>query len=206
VIPTLHVVTDDEILRREGFIPMAIQVLEAGRTGIALHLRGPGTHGRVLEELAGSLAGPAGETGSRLLVNDRVDLALALDLSGAHLGQRSLQASVARSILGPDRLLGLSVHGQDELDRAAEAALDFLVVGTIFSTPSHAGRVPAGLKMVREMVEFTDLPVLAIGGMDRTRVRSVLDAGAHGMAVRGGIWDAVDPGAAVGGYLDALKE
>jgi thiamine-phosphate diphosphorylase len=204
VIPTLHVVTDDEILRREDFLAKAILVLAAGGADLALHLRGPETAGRVLQRLAEPLRDRARTVGSRLLANDRVDLAFGLRLSGAHLGQRSLPPVDARSILGPGRLLGLSVHGPEEVDRGAEGALDFLFVGTIFTSSSHPGRHPGGPERIREIRGLTDLPLLAIGGIDLRRVSEVLEAGAHGVAVLGGVWNARDPEDAVRGYLSEL--
>jgi thiamine-phosphate pyrophosphorylase len=206
VIPPLHVVTDDEILAREGFVELATGVLEAGGKGVALHLRGPRTSGRALFELAGPLGEKALSSGSTLLVNDRVDLALALDLPGAHLGQRSLPPTLARAILGPQKLLGLSVHGTGEVLPKEEGALSFLIAGTIYSSPSHAGTQPGGVTRVREIREATVLPTLAIGGITPARVEAVMIAGAYGVAVRGGIWDAVDPIAATRGYLKELEK
>jgi thiamine-phosphate pyrophosphorylase len=208
VIPTLHIVTDDEILRREDFIFRAARVLEAGGEDVALHLRGPRTTGRILYSLARALQGIAQASGSTFLANDRVDLALALALSGAHLGQRSLPPEVARDVLGPHRLLGLSVHGAEEAREGLNGAVDFLLAGTMFPSASHPegfpGGTPGGVARIRAIQEVTHIPLLAIGGITPEKVGEVLAAGAHGVAVRGGIWDAVDPTAATRGYLYEL--
>jgi len=212
VIPTLHIVTDDEILRREDFIFRAARVLEAGGEDVALHLRGPRTTGRILYSLARALQGIAQASGSTFLAHDRVDLDLDLALSGAHLGQRSLPPEVARDVLGPHRLLGLSVHGAEEAGEGLNGAVDFLLAGTIFPSASHPGGVPGGgpggapggVARIREIQGVTHLPLLAIGGITPKKVGEVLAAGAHGVAVRGGIWDAGDPTAATRVYLYEL--
>ena len=204
MIPTLHIVTDDEVLRREDFISRAARVLEAGGADVALHLRGPRTTGRVLYSLARALKETAHASGSTFLANDRVDLALALGLSGAHLGQRSLPPEVARKILGPHQLLGLSVHGGEEAREGLSGAVDFLLAGTIFPSASHPEGAPGGVARIREIQGVTQVPLLAIGGITPEKVGEVLAAGAHGVAVRGGIWDAGDPTAATRVYLDEL--
>lgn len=206
MIPTLHIVTDDEILCRRDFLSLASGVMEEGRGSVAFHLRGPRTEGRDLHFLASALQPEARKAGSTLLVNDRVDLAMALDLDGAHLGQRSLPPASARTLLGPRRLLGLSVHGAAEVGEAPPGTVDFLLVGMIYPSPSHPGGVPGGLGTIREVRAVTDLPLVGIGGVVPGRVREVRGAGAHGVAARGGIWDSRDPKAATRGYLKELME
>lgn len=204
MIPALHVITDDEILGREGFLFRAREVLEAGGTGLAMHLRGPGCQGRILFDLARKLANPARASGAKLLVNDRVDVALALALEGVHLGQRSLPVPVARSLLGPGKLVGASVHGREETRKVGEGA-DYLLVGTLFATPSHPQAIPGGLERLQSVRNLTPLSLVGIGGITPDRVSGVLSAGASGVAVRGGVWDNPDPAAAVGVFLDALE-
>jgi thiamine-phosphate pyrophosphorylase len=206
VIPVLHIVTDDEILRRGTFLPTAIQVMESGGPDLAFHLRGPGIPGRTLHDLAKDLVAPAAANRVTYLVNDRVDLAMALGMSGAHLGQRSLPPQVARGILGSKKILGLSVHSSAEAEAPDPTALDFLLVGTIFSSPSHPDGRMGGLDRIREVGAVTSLPLLAIGGVTSIRVPELLIAGAHGVAVRGGIWDDRDPSAATRGYLRVLEK
>jgi len=204
VIPKLHVVTDDGILRHDGFLPMARAVLDAGGPDLALHIRGPRTDGSRLFELVDALAAPARASGAALLVNDRVDLALCADLAGIHLGQRSLPADVARGLAGPGRLLGLSVHGADEVPADAEEVLDYLLVGTIFPSGSHPDGTPGGMERIQVVGEATSLPLVAIGGLPPPRVGEVLQAGAHGVAVLGAVWKAKDAAAAVGDFVAAL--
>jgi thiamine-phosphate diphosphorylase len=209
VIPRLHLITDDGILLRPGFLSRARAVLATGGPRVALHLRGPGLGGRQIFDLSGALRKESLETGSLLLVNDRLDVALALDLPGVQLGQRSLPPDVARELLGPDRSIGLSVHGREEGAQGRRGVVDFLLVGTLFATPSHPEGKAGGVDRLREVAELEPPPMVGIGGITPGRVEEVLDAGARGVAVRGGVWEASDPAAAVGVYLmeiDRLTE
>jgi thiamine-phosphate pyrophosphorylase len=203
VIPLLHVVTDDRVLARPDFVRAARSVLAAGGPLLALHLRGPGTTGARLYELAGGLRDPARASGAVLLANDRIDLALAADLDGVHLRARSLPPAIARRLLPPGRLVGLSVPG-DATARAPDGDVDYLVIGTVFATPSHPGREPGGTGLLTRVAAATGRPLIAIGGVTPDRVAAVREAGAHGVAVLSGIWEAPDPAAAVRGYLERL--
>jgi len=204
VIPSLHVVTDDRVISRSDFLRVAGLVLEAGGPDLALHLRGPRSSGRRLHSLARALRPLALESDSVLLVNDRIDVALTVELSGVHLGQRSLPPQTARSLLGPRKLLGLSVHGPEEAESDEGNAVDFYLVGTIYSSASHPGAGGSGVGRIRQIRERTRIPLFAIGGVTPDRVGEVVEAGASGAAVLGGIWDAEDLQGAVRGYLKEL--
>jgi thiamine-phosphate pyrophosphorylase len=206
VIPALHIVTDDEILGRPEFLTLATRVLRAGKGDVALHLRGPRTRGRAIFLLAEALGKEAALHGALVLVNDRLDVALAADLPGAHLGQRSIPPDLARTLLGAGKILGLSVHGIEEALAGSVGGVDFLFVGTIFRSSSHPEALTGGVARIEEVRGRTDLPLLAIGGMTPERVNLVLAAGAHGVAVRGGIWDSREPGGAVGDFLAELRK
>lgn len=202
MIPPLHVVTDDRILERPDFDRTAHEVLRAGGGALALHVRGPGLPGRPVYERARSLRPAARAAGATLLVNDRVDVALVLGLDGVHLGERSLPAAAARRVLDRPGLLGRSVH---EPAGADAGGADFLVVGTIFRSESHPGRDPAGPERIRAWSAAGSAPTVAIGGITPERVPTVLAAGARGVAVLSGVWDAEDPVRAVRTYLRALR-
>jgi len=212
VIPSLHLITDDEILARRDFPDQARGVLEHGGQDVALHLRGPGSSGRALFDLAAALLEPSARSGSLLFINDRIDIALVLGLPGVHLGQRSVPPRVARGLLGPQTLLGLSVHSAQEVRAGVGASegevdpgVDYLVLGSIFATSSHPGQTPLGLGILGEVQAVSTAPLLAIGGLTPERVKEVMAAGAHGVAVRGGVWNAEDPIAAVRVYLKEVR-
>lgn len=196
-LPALHVVTSDAVLADDGFLANAGTLIEARGAGLALHLRGPGTPARRLHALAAALVSRARAHGALLLVNDRADVALAVGAHGVQLGRRSLPAAAARR-LNDGWLVGSSVHGTAEAEAAAGA--DFLVVGTIWATPSHPGRPGAGPALLGEVRRASPLPVIAIGGITPARAREARRAGADGVAVVRGIWGAADPVAAAAAY------
>lgn len=202
-LPRLHVVTDDAALGDPRFPGRARALIEAHGPSVALHLRGHGSTGGALYRLAAELAGPAGEAGALLVVNDRLDVALALGLP-VQLGRRSLPVRAARVLLGPSVPLGYSAHGADEARAAAEAGADFVVVGTIWPSASHPGASVGGTSRITETAAVARIPVVAIGGVTPERARAALAAGAHGVAVLSGVWGMEDAAAAAAGYLEAM--
>jgi thiamine-phosphate pyrophosphorylase len=190
-VPSVHVVTDDSVLRADGFVDRAAAVLRAGGRHLALHLRGPHSAGRFLFGLAVALRAVAADFGALLLVNDRIDVALAAGAHGVQLGTRGLPLADARRLLGSERLLGASVHSEAEAVSAASAA-DFLLVGTLYATASHPGRAGAGPSLLRALARH-GLPLIGIGGITPDRVPEVRAAGAAGVAVLRSVWGAGDP-------------
>ena len=206
VIPPLHIITDDAILGRPNFLGVARELLRAGGDRVALHLRGPGRNGRTLFRVAEALVQEATEAGAVLVVNDRLDVALSLGLKSVHLGQRSLPPDVARRLLGPNPTLGLSVHGTREASEASKGVVDYVVVGAVYPTPSHPGVEAGGVALIEEVGALDPPPMVGIGGITPAKVKATLEAGAVGVAVRGGIWETSDPIEALGHYLMVLAE
>lgn len=200
-IPILHAVTSDEVVGRADFIDVACGVMRAlGERG-ALHLRASRLSGARFQSLAEGLAAAQGLTGCWLIVNDRIDIALASGARGAQLTSRSLTAEDARR-LGPSLALGASVHDVDEGLRAAAAGADWLVAGHVFaSPPPHATSYRA--PWVEALVAATTVPVIAIGGVRPEHAAALRLAGVHGAAVIRGIWDAPNAEQAASDYLSA---
>jgi len=129
-----------------------------------------------------------------LLINDRLDVALALDAAGVHLAGHSLPTAVARRVLGAGKLLGVSTHSVGEACRAAEDGADFIVFGPVFTTPSKvAYGPPQGLQQLRTVARAVPIPVIAIGGIDHTNLPQVVQAGAYGVAMIRAVLAASDP-------------
>lgn len=202
-IPLLHAVTDDAVVARAGLLERAGEVLAAGGTNVALHLRAPGATGRTLYDLATRLAELAAGSGSLLLVNDRVDVALAV-AHGVQLGQRSLSAGDAWRLIGGRWPIGVSVHDEDEARDAVAAGADFLLAGAVYPTATHPGRPGAGVRLI-ESVAALGIPVIAIGGVTPARAGELRGAGAAGMAAIRGLWDAPSPADAVQRYIEAWQ-
>jgi thiamine-phosphate pyrophosphorylase len=190
--PPLHIVTADDVLASPDFVEQARQLLRSGGERIAFHLRGHGTSARTMFELAVALVNTARTSGALLLVNDRVDVALAAGADGVQLGRRSLGSAAVRAVW-PGALIGASVHSIDEAALAERAGTDFIVLGTIYDTASHPGFSGAGPALVRAVAGGASAPVVAIGGITAARVPELVDSGAHGMAVKGAIWEGSDP-------------
>jgi thiamine-phosphate diphosphorylase len=203
--PRLHLVTDDEILARPGFTHMAHDLLAAGGPGVALHLRGHATPAARRHVLGTDLAAAAIRTGAWLLVNDRVDIAMAVRANGVQLGSASLPVPDARALLGAGARIGYSAHGAAETLQAEADGADFVLVGTIYASASHPGREAAGRDMLAECAGRAAVPVLAIGGVTEARIADVAGAGGYGVAVLGGVWHAADPTAALGGFIAAIR-
>jgi len=144
--------------------------------------------------------------GALFLVNDRLDLALAVDADGVHLGQDDLPPAIARSLLGPDRLIGRSTNRIEQLHQAVADGCDYVGVGPVNATPTKPGRDPVGLEYVRQAAAASPIPFFAIGGIDATTLDGALAAGASRVAVVRAITHAADPGAASAALLARLDQ
>lgn len=202
-LPRLHVLVSDEAAAAPDFPETASAMREAGGARLALHLRLRKAADRRLHELASALSGAAREGGGWCVVNGRCDVALTAGAQAVQLGAGSLPPADARRVVGEGTALGVSVHGPREARRAAADGANYLLVGTIFPSPSHPGRPGAGLARLAACRD-AGAPLVAIGGLEPGRVRAVLGAGAHGVAVLGGVWSSDRPLEAVVRYLDAL--
>jgi thiamine-phosphate diphosphorylase len=202
-LPRLHVVTDDAILGRPDFLDTASALLRTYGAAIALHVRGDGVSARRLLASAAALVDVAAEAGGTVLVNDRIDVARAAGAHGAHLRERSIPPADARRLIGA-ALLGRSIHDPDGAAAPARWT-DFLFLGTIYPTATHPERPPLGPAALAHVATRTDTPVLAIGGVTVERLPAVVAAGAYGVAVIRGVWEAADPVGAAGKYLEGLR-
>jgi thiamine-phosphate pyrophosphorylase len=138
-------------------------------------------------------------------VNDRADIARAAGADVLHLGQGDLPLHVAREIVGPDGLIGLSTHDPEQAARAAATHVDYFCVGPCWPTPTKPGRAAPGLRLVRSAAEIgTGKPWFAIGGIDADRLPAVVEAGARRIVVVRAITAADDPRAAAAQLKSAL--
>ncbi len=142
--------------------------------------------------------------GALFIVNDRLDLALAVGADGVHLGQDDLPTAEARRLLGSDRLIGRSTHALPQLQQALAEGCDYVGVGPVQATPTKPGKAPVGLDYVRQAAQQCPIPFFAIGGIDASTLPAVLAAGASRVAVVRAITAAADPGAASRALLELL--
>ena len=122
--------------------------------------------------------------GVPLIINDRVDVALAVDADGVHIGQSDMSYEDARRLLGPDKIIGLSVENMEDILKANELDVDYVGISPVYGTPTKTDTAePFGLEGLRKAVELSAHPTVAIGGMNASTIGDVIAAGADGVAV-----------------------
>jgi len=162
---------------------MAVE--DALKGGIkAIQLREKDLPTRELLEMAQWMRGLTKEYGANLIINDRVDVALAVGADGVHLGRDSIPANAVRIISDGKLLIGVSTHGIGEAIEAEKYGADFITLGPIYETPSKFKYgSPIGIDMIRQVKSNLSIPVLAIGGIKLNKVHEVTEAGADGIAL-----------------------
>lgn len=201
-LPVVHLITDRGIAPDlAGRADAALTGLAPGR--VAIHLREKDLGGRDLLALARRLVAVCRARGQLLLVNDRVDVALAAGADGVHLPSRGIAPAEARGLLGQAALIGVSCHSAADVRRAREGGASYATFGPIHETPSKLPfGPPVGVEALRAAVPL-GLPLVALGGMDAARAPEAFAAGAHGLAVIRAWLEAPDPAAAVRALLAA---
>lgn len=202
-LPALYAIVDPLDTGRSP-LDLAAAYLAGGARLLQLRLKD--APARVLYETALALRAVTRAVGARLVVNDRPDVAAAVDADGVHLGQEDVPVAVARRILGPDRWVGVSTHDEGEARAALERGADYLGVGPVYTTTSKEVALPArGLGVVRTVRALTDRPLVAIGGITAGTAPEVRAAGADAVAVISALSRASDPAAAVRDLIAALS-
>jgi len=192
--------------RQTGGRPLVAALQAAAQAGIkAIQLREKDLTPRELYALAGEARSVLAPLGTRLLINDRADIACAAKLDGVHLTTTSLAPAAARSCLPAEALVGVSTHTLVEARFAETFGADFITFGPVFYTASKAPYgEPRGLEALREVCAAVQIPVFALGGITPERIPACLDAGAHGVAAISSLLDVPDIAAAVGAFREAL--
>jgi len=187
VRPVVCFITDRRRFGEAWETALVERVRAAATAGVDLiQIRERDLDGGPLARLAVRCVEAVGGTRARVLVNDRLDVALAAGAHGVHLRADSIGASRARAMTPPGFLIGRSVHTVDEaLEEDLNKTLDYLIFGTVFETTSKPGRPAAGLVRLAEVSKTTTIPVLAVGGMSAARAGDVARTGAAGLAAIG---------------------
>jgi thiazole tautomerase (transcriptional regulator TenI) len=188
-LPFVHAVSNSAAVARRDFLVRAARVMHALGPRGAMHLRSSRASGRQFHDLASELVSVQSETGCWLIVNDRVDIAAAVGAWGIQLASHSLRVPEARAV-APIIPVGISVHTLEEATEAEKAGASWCVAGTVFETPSHAGREGAKIPFIEEIANAVSIPIIAIGGIRPEHVPLLKDAGAYGVAtIRGVDWE-----------------
>src|SRR5437867_8453920 len=200
---SLYLVSDRHQTGGRPLVPLLREAVAAGLRAVQLREKDLAT--RPLLLLAEEVLRLTREHGAWLLINDRVDLTLALGADGVHLRSDSLSVSVARRLLGPDRVIGVSAHSVEEVVQAESEGADFAVLGPVYDTSSKRSYGPSiGLPPIQEASRRCRIPVFAIGGITAPRVHDVRRAGAFGVAVISSILTAECVASATRDLLNAV--
>jgi thiamine-phosphate pyrophosphorylase len=196
----LYIILDPSVCPERPLVEVLTAAAEAGASLFQYRNKTASMKEAYVEALA--LRQAAARAGVLFIVNDRCDLALAVDADGVHLGQKDLPLDLARRVMGPDKLIGISTHNPDQVREATAGKPDYLGFGPIFNPGSKQDHDPVvGLEGLRAMRRLTSLPVYAIGGIQIDQAGEVMRAGANGVAVISAILKAPDISHAVNAFL-----
>jgi thiamine-phosphate pyrophosphorylase len=207
LMPTLSsrllVVTDRHQTNGRPLVPLLQQVLTAAAPIVQLRERD--LSARELVKLAHEVQAVTASHRSQLLINDRIDVALALEGVGVHLRSNSLPVSVARRLLGAQRLVGVSVHTVEEAMQVESQGADYIILGPIYATPSkQMFGPPLGIHTLEKACRLVRIPIIGIGGVTAARAQQMRRAGAFGVAVITAILGATDVESATRELLEAV--
>jgi thiamine-phosphate pyrophosphorylase len=202
VLPRLYVILDAALVT----VPEIEIAQDLAAAGVRLlQYRNKTASARQLLRSSRGLAEALLPYGVTFFVNDRSDVACLAGASGVHVGQEDLDVEQARSLVGPDKYVGVSTHNFEQFRRAADSSADYIAVGPVFATKSKANPDPIiGTTFVRQVRSLTNKPILAIGGITLDRAAEVIEAGADSVAVISDILGAPDPGKRAAKYIELL--
>ena len=191
-IGRLHVITDTTIQSRFTHSQLAKLAIAGGADTIQFRQKSTST--RLLVETAFHLKAICDQRCVPLIINDRADIALAVEASGAHFGQEDLPIDVARRILPSQAIIGASARTKDKIMEAISAGADYIGFGPVFRTSSKSdAEKPKGLSELARFCQIASCPVIAIGGITLETVQDVMQCGAHGIAVISAVCTVEDP-------------
>lgn len=189
---SLYLVTDSVLAGDRNMEDIVREAVEGGVTMVQLREKSLDT--RSFIDRALRLKKLLAPYGVPLIINDRVDVALASDADGVHIGQSDMPYSMARAILGPDKIIGLSVENLDQVSEANGLDVDYIGVSPVFATPTKTDTAePFGLDGLQRAVRMSVHPAVAIGGMNEGTAREVISTGVDGIAVVSAIVCAASP-------------
>ncbi len=202
---SLYLVLDPDLCGGPaGMVQTAIQAAKNGAT--VVQLRAPNWKKRQWLETAIALKAALAPYDVPLIINDHIDVALAVDAEGVHVGKGDLPALETRRLIGPDKILGLSVGSMEEMAMVPAAGVDYLGIGPVYPTGTKADAGEAtGVELFAELVAATALPVVAIGGIHRDNCTPLFGAGTDGVAVVSAICGRDDPARATAALNETIQ-
>lgn len=189
---TLYLVTDRPLAGERDIEWIVEEAVKGGATIVQLREKDCSTSTFV--DLARRLKERLINYNIPLIINDRIDIALAVDAEGVHIGQSDMPYDIARQLLGPDKIIGLSVENMEEVEKANLLDVDYIGISPVFSTPTKTDTAqPFGLDGTREAMKISNHRAVAIGGMNQETIEDVMKCGVEGVAVVSAIVAAQSP-------------
>jgi len=203
-IGRLHVLTDTVLQSRFSHLELARMAIKGGADTIQFRQKVGAT--REMIEIVRQLKQLCLDSGVTLIVNDRVDVAIATEADGVHLGQDDFPIALARKLLGENRIIGGSAASLEEAQKCFAEGADYIGFGPVYPTTSKADADPVtGIKLLKQAVEIIPLSIIAIGGISADNTPEVIQAGARGIAVISAVCCQEDPEQATRALYNALQ-
>lgn len=198
----LYLIADGGIVERRRLLYIVEEAISVGIRFV--QYREKSLSRRETFEYAKLLRSLTRENNAMLIINDYMEIAMAVDADGLHLGQDDLPISIVRRILGLNKIIGVSTHSIKEAKEAEEGGADYIGVGPIFETKTKPTGGPAGINIIKEIRDEIGIPIFAISGINHSNLNMVLKAGADGAAVSSAIMKAEDIRKSVRGLREIL--
>ncbi len=199
----LHVITDYHLQQERSHAELAQLAIRGGADSIQFRQKHGGVRTMLIE--ARKVRDVCRDASTPLIVDDRIDIAQAVEAQGIHLGQRDFPIAETRRVLGPDVIIGGTATTPEQAAQAHEEGADYIGFGPVFKTQSKRNpKSVKGVEVLRQTCDAVPIPVIAIGGITHDRVRPVLDAGAHGIAVLSAVATANQPDRATARFRAAI--
>ena len=204
-IGRLHILTDTVLQSRFSHLELVRMAIKGGADTIQFRQKVGAT--REMIEIVRQLKQLCLDSGVTLIVNDRVDVAIAAEADGVHLGQNDFPIPLARKLLGESRIIGGSAATLEEAQKCLVEGADYIGFGPVYPTASKADADPVtGIKLLKQAVEIISIPIIAIGGISVENTPEVVRAGAQGIAVISAVCCQEDPEQATRALRQALQE
>lgn len=200
---SLYLVTDSGLLGDKDLAKTVEQAIQGGVT--VVQVREKNLSSLEFYQVALAIKGVTEKYGVPLIVNDRADIALAVDAAGLHIGQEDLPVVVARKLLGPNKIIGVSAATLEEALLAQDQGADYLGIGAVFPTNTKDDADSVSLADLAAIKNKVKIPIVAIGGIHGNNIQAVMNTGVDGVAVVSAIIAAVDPKAAARKLLKLMK-
>ncbi|MCL2372925.1 MAG: thiamine phosphate synthase [Defluviitaleaceae bacterium] len=202
--PTLYLVTNSDNMEESTFLETIRQACKGGIT--LLQLREKNLTGKEFYDLAIKVKSITDQHDIPLIINDRIDIAMATDAAGVHLGQSDIPLATAKAMLGHDKILGATTKTLAQAQAAYQAGANYLGVGAIYPTKTKVITVLTPIETLKEIAANIPIPTIAIGGLDQTNLSPLKNSGAKGIAVVRAIMESNNPKATAAQLLSLAQE